>query len=95
MNRVYCIGTLIGEPFISNKEGKKPFCRFNIVLDGNQTAEIKCYDDQAQDCAKYLSENRKVFVEGRVYPGSYIKDQQVYPKLVVKADYIEFLLKKA
>lgn len=95
MNKFYCIGTLIGDPFFSNKEGKKPFCRFNIIIDGNQPVEVKCYDDQAEACAKYLSENRKVFVDGRVYPGSYTKGQQVYPKLVVKADSIEFLLKKA
>lgn len=57
--------------------------------------EVKCYDEQAESCAKYLSENRKVFIEGRVYAGTYTKDQQVFPKLVVKADNVEFLLKKA
>jgi hypothetical protein len=95
MNTFYCIGTLIGEPLISNKEGKKPFCRFNMVIDDCQTVEVKCYDDQAEACAKYLTEHRKVLVIGRAYPDTYNKGQQVYPKLVVKADDIEFLLKKA
>lgn len=95
MNTFFGIGTLIGDPLISIKEGKKPFCRFNMMVDGNQMVEVKCYDELADACAKFLSENRKVFVKGRVFADSYTKGQQVYPKLVVKADDIEFLLKKA
>ena len=95
MNTLYCSGTLIGKPFFSNKEGKKPFCVFKIMVDGKQIVEIKCFEELAIECSKYLSEGRKVFVIGSVYVKTYGATQNADAILLVKATNIEFLRKKA
>ncbi len=83
LNRVFIIGNLGGDPELRYTANQTPVVTLNVATtDSRQTADgqrqettewhrIVVWSKQAENCAKYLSKGRSVFVEGRLQTRSW------------------------
>lgn len=100
MNKLILIGNLTRDPELRTVEtvsGVKSVCSFTIAVNrrGSQDADffrITCWNQLADNCAKYLAKGRKVYVSGPVSYSTYqAQDGTSRVSLDVTAVEVEFL----
>lgn len=98
MNRVILAGHLGHDPEL-RQAGETPVCNFSLATnEGTKDKErtewhrIVVFGKQAENCSKYLTKGRAVFLEGRIQSRSYEgKDGQKKTSFEIIADRVQFL----
>ena len=101
MNKAIFTGNLTRDPETSVTQSGDPQTKFTIAVNrpfknanGERDADfiqVKCYNKNAENAAKYLKKGRKVGVVCKVRTGSYKKDEQtIYTTDFIVED-LEFL----
>lgn len=104
VNKVIVIGNLGSDPDLKHTQGGTPVCRLSVATtrtwNNQQTNErqqetewhrITVWGKQAENCEKYLSKGRQVYVEGRLRTSSYDKDGVKHYSTEIVADQVQFL----
>lgn len=103
VNKVILVGNLGADPELKYTQSQKPVCNLRLATNevwkdkSGQKQEktewhrITVWGDQAENCNKYLSKGRSVYVEGRLQTNSYDKDGQKHYSTEIVADRIVFL----
>lgn len=104
LNRVLLIGRLTRDPGLRYTPSGTPVSDLGLAVNRNYTAqdgtrkEETCFLDivvwgrQAENCHKFLSKGRQIFVEGRLKMDTWEnKEGQRRSKIQVVADTIQFL----
>jgi single-strand DNA-binding protein len=103
VNKVILIGNLGADPELKYTPSSRALCNLRIATTdvfkdkGGQRQEktewhrVTVWGDQAENCSKYLSKGRSVYVEGRLQTRTYDKDGQKHYATDVVADRVVFL----
>src|SRR5215471_9258843 len=103
VNKVILIGNLGADPELKYTPSSRPLCNLRIATTevfkdkGGQRQErtewhrVTVWGDQAENCSKYLSKGRSVYVEGKLQTRSYEKEGQKHWATDVVADRVVFL----
>jgi len=103
VNKVILIGNLGADPELKYTPSSRALCNLRIATTdvfkdkGGQRQErtewhrVTVWGDQAENCSKYLSKGRSVYVEGRLQTRSYDKDGQKHYATDVVAERVVFL----
>src|SRR5437763_5412556 len=103
VNKVILIGNLGADPELKYTPSSRALCNLRIATTdvfkdkGGQRQErtewhrVTVWGDQAENCSKYLSKGRSVYVEGRLQTRSYDKDGQKHYATDIVADRVVFL----
>lgn len=103
VNKVIIIGNLGADPELKYTPSSRALCNLRVATTdvfkdkGGQRQErtewhrITVWGDQAENCSKYLSKGRSVYVEGRLQTRSYDKDGQKHYSTDIVADRVVFL----
>ena len=104
MNKVILIGNLTRDPELRTTSAGDSVCTFTVAVNRRRssTAEagqpeadffrVSVWRQQGENCAKYLSKGRKVYVSGPVTCRTYVgSDGQTRASLEVTANEVEFL----
>src|SRR5258708_2559601 len=103
VNKVMWLGDLGADPELKYTPTSRPLCNLRIATTevykdkGGQRQEktewhrVTVWGDQAENCSKYLSKGRSVYVEGRLQTRTYDKDGQKHYATDVVADRVVFL----
>jgi single-strand DNA-binding protein len=103
VNKVILIGNLGADPELKYTPSSRALCNLRIATTdvfkdkGGQRQErtewhrVTVWGDQAENCSKYLSKGRSVYVEGRLQTRSYDKEGQKHYATDVVADRVVFL----
>jgi single-strand DNA-binding protein len=88
VNKVILIGNLGADPELKYTPSQRPLCNLRIATtevykdksgqrqEKTEWHRVTVWGDQAENCNKYLSKGRSVYVEGRLQTRSYDKDGQ-------------------
>lgn len=102
VNKVVLIGNLTRDPELTHTASGAAVASFGLAVNrkykqGDEWKEDVCFvdittwDNQAENCSKYLSKGSPVFVEGRLNFGSWEKDGEKRNKLDVVASLVQFV----
>src|SRR4029078_10797446 len=103
VNKVILVGNLGADPELKYTPSSRPLCNLRIATtdvfkdkSGQRQARTqwprgRVWGDQAENCNKYLSKGRSVYIEGRLQTRSYDKDGQKHYATDVVADRVVFL----
>jgi len=103
VNKVILVGNLGADPELKHTPSNRALCNLRIATTevfkdkGGQRQEktewhrVTVWGDQAENCSKYLSKGRSVYIEGRLQTRSYDKDGQKHYSTDVVADRVVFL----
>lgn len=103
VNKVILVGNLGADPELKYTPSSRAVCNLRIATTdvfkdkGGQRQErtewhrVTVWGDQAENCSKYLSKGRSVYIEGRLQTRSYDKDGQKHYATDVVADRVVFL----
>ncbi|MGD9732475.1 MAG: single-stranded DNA-binding protein [Desulfamplus sp.] len=104
LNKVMVIGNLGGDPELRYSPQGTAFTNFSVATSDSwadrNTGEkqertewhrIVTFGKTAENCAKYLSKGRQVYVEGKLQTSSYEKDGQTHYTTKIIADVVHFL----
>jgi len=103
VNKVILIGNLGADPELKYTPSSRPLCNLRIATtdvfkdksgqrqERTEWHRVTVWGDQAENCSKYLSKGRSVYVEGRLQTRSYDKDGQKHWATDVVADRVVFL----
>src|SRR5215471_5592839 len=103
INKVILIGNLGADPELKYTPSSRPLCNLRIATtevfkdktgqrqERTEWHRVTVWGDQAENCSKYLSKGRSVYVEGKLQTRSYDKDGQKHWATDVVADRVVFL----
>ena len=96
MNKIILVGNLTKDPETRTTPNGKTVCNFDLAVNdrqGNATYfRISAWEKQGENCQRYLSKGKKVFVAGPLTARTYSKsDGSTGVSLEVTANDIEFL----
>ena len=104
VNKVIVVGNLGADPELKHTQGGTAVCRLSVATtrtwNNSQTNEkqqetewhrITVWGKSAENCEKYLSKGRQVYVEGRLRTSSYEKDGQKHWSTEIVAEQVQFL----
>jgi single-strand DNA-binding protein len=103
VNKVILIGNLGADPELKYTPSSRPLCNLRIATtdvfkdksgqrqERTEWHRVTVWGDQAENCSKYLSKGRSVYVEGRLQTRSYDKDGQKHYATDIVADRVVFL----
>jgi single-strand DNA-binding protein len=103
VNKVILIGNLGADPELKYTPSSRPLCNLRIATtdvfkdksgqrqERTEWHRVTVWGDQAENCNKYLSKGRSVYVEGRLQTRSYDKDGQKHYATDIVADRVVFL----
>ena len=101
MNKIFLIGNLTRDPEIRKTPSGKTVCSFNIAVNRRRKVEgqpdadffrVSVWEQQAENCAKYLEKGKKVSVIGSVSSRAFVGDDGVArAQMEVSAQDVEFL----
>ncbi|HXT98188.1 MAG TPA: single-stranded DNA-binding protein [Polyangia bacterium] len=103
VNKVILIGNLGADPELKYTPSQRPLCNLRIATtevykdksgqrqEKTEWHRVTVWGDQAENCNKYLSKGRSVYVEGRLQTRSYDKDGQKHYATDIVADRVVFL----
>jgi len=103
VNKVILIGNLGADPELKYTPSSRPLCNLRIATtevfkdksgqrqERTEWHRVTVWGDQAENCSKYLSKGRSVYVEGKLQTRSYDKDGQKHWATDVVADRVVFL----
>jgi single-strand DNA-binding protein len=100
MNKQAIIGNLTGDPEV-RQVGDKQVCEFSVAVngkfndkDGNRTTtfyRVSAWRGLGENCAKFLSKGKKVYVSGEPKARLFDKDGEKRLSLEITANEVEFL----
>src|SRR5438045_4884831 len=103
VDKVILIGNLGADPELKYTPSQRPLCNLRIATtevykdksgqrqERTEWHRVTVWGDQAENCNKYLSKGRSVYVEGRLQTRSYDKEGQKHYATDVVADRVVFL----
>ena len=103
VNKVILVGNLGADPELKYTPSSRPLCNLRIATtdvfkdksgqrqERTEWHRVTVWGDQAENCSKYLSKGRSVYIEGRLQTRSYDKDGQKHYATDVVADRVVFL----
>ncbi|MBF0209581.1 MAG: single-stranded DNA-binding protein [Desulfamplus sp.] len=104
LNKVMVIGNLGADPELRYSPQGTAFANFSVATtdswsdkttgekqEKTEWHKIVVFGKTAENCAKYLSKGRQVYVEGRLQTSSYEKDGQTHYITKIVADVVHFL----
>ena len=98
MNKLIAIGNLTASPELRSTQNGIPVCTFTIAVNGRKQDEpatffrVTAWRQLGENCNRYLSKGKKVFVSGPVSVSTYTaKDGTTRASLEVTAEDVEFL----
>src|ERR1017187_1843985 len=103
VNKVILIGNLGADPELKYTPSSRPLCNLRIATtdvfkdksgqrqERTEWHRVTVWGDQAENCNKYLSKGRSVYVEGRLQTRSYDKEGQKHYATDIVADRVVFL----
>jgi single-strand DNA-binding protein len=104
VNKVLLIGRLGQDPKLEYTQNQQAFCRFSIATterrpgkDGAPASEqtewhnIVAWEKTAEQCERYLSKGRRVYIEGKIRTRNWEKDGQRHYKTEIVANNVQFL----
>ena len=104
INKVIIIGNLGADPELRYSPQGMAFSNFSVATtelwsdkstgekqERTEWHKIVAFGKTAENCAKYLSKGRQVYVEGRLQTSSYEKDGQTHYITKIMADTVNFL----
>ena len=103
VNKVILVGNLGADPELKYTPSSRPLCNLRIATtdvfkdksgqkqERTEWHRVTVWGDTAENCNKYLSKGRSVYVEGRLQTRSYDKDGQKHYATDIVADKVVFL----
>src|SRR3954467_9369665 len=103
VNKVILVGNLGADPELKYTPSSRPLCNLRIATtdvfkdkagqrqEKTEWHRVTVWGDQAENCSKYLSKGRSVYIEGRLQTRSYDKDGQKHYATDVVAVRVVFL----
>src|SRR5438477_8045314 len=103
VNKVILVGSLGADPELKYTPSGRAVCNLRIATtdvfkdksgqrqERTEWHRITVWGDQGENCQKYLSKGRPVYVEGRLQTRTYDKDGQKHYATDVVADRVVFL----
>jgi single-strand DNA-binding protein len=103
VNKVILIGNLGADPELKYTPSSRPLCNLRIATtdvfkdksgqrqERTEWHRVTVWGDQAENCNKYLSKGRSVYIEGRLQTRSYDKEGQKHYATDIVADRVVFL----
>jgi single-strand DNA-binding protein len=103
VNKVILVGNLGADPELKYTPSSRPLCNLRIATtdvfkdksgqkqERTEWHRVTVWGDTAENCNKYLSKGRSVYVEGRLQTRSYDKDGQKHWATDIVADKVVFL----
>jgi single-strand DNA-binding protein len=103
VNKVILVGNLGADPELKYTPSNRPLCNLRIATtdvfkdksgqrqERTEWHRVTVWGDTAENCNKYLSKGRSVYVEGRLQTRSYDKEGQKHYATDVVADRVVFL----
>src|SRR5258708_85706 len=103
VNKVILVGNLGADPELKYTPSSRPLCNLRIATtdvfkdksgqrqERTEWHRVTVWGDQAENCSKYLSKGRSVYIEGRLQTRSYDKEGQKHYATDVVADRVVFL----
>jgi single-strand DNA-binding protein len=103
VNKVILVGNLGADPELKYTPSNRPLCNLRIATtdvfkdksgqrqERTEWHRVTVWGDQAENCNKYLSKGRSVYIEGRLQTRSYDKEGQKHYATDVVADRVVFL----
>ena len=98
VNKVILVGNLGADPELKYTPSSRPLCNLRIATtdvfkdksgqrqERTEWHRVTVWGDTAENCNKYLSKGRSVYVEGRLQTRSYDKDGQKHYATDIVAD---------
>lgn len=102
MNKIILIGNLTKDPELRTTQAGDAVCSFTIAVNRRKNAQagqpeadffrVNVWRQQGENCARYLSKGKKVYVSGPVQWRTYTgQDGQTRANMEVTANEVEFL----
>ncbi len=103
VNKVILIGNLGTDPELKYTPSSRPLCNLRITTtevyknkpgvrqEKTEWHRVTVWGDQAENCSKYLTKGRSVYIEGHLQTRSYDKDGQKHYATDVVANRMMFL----
>jgi single-strand DNA-binding protein len=103
VNKVILIGNLGADPELKYTPSSRPLCNLRIATtevfkdkagqrqERTEWHRVTVWGDQAENCNKYLSKGRSVYIEGKLQTRTYDKEGQKHYATDVVADRVVFL----
>jgi len=103
VNKVIIVGNLGADPELKYTPSSRPLCNLRIATtdvfkdksgqrqEKTEWHRVTVWGDTAENCNKYLSKGRSVYVEGRLQTRSYDKEGQKHYATDIVADRVVFL----
>src|SRR5258708_22935643 len=103
INKVILIGNLGADPELKYTPSSRPLCNLRVATtevfkdktgvkqEKTEWHRVTVWGDQAENCSKYLSKGRSVYIEGKLQTRSYEKEGQKHYATDVVADRVVFL----
>ena len=102
MNKLILIGNLTADPQLRTTQAGDAVCSFTIAVNRRKNAQagqpeadffrVNVWRQQGENCARYLSKGKKVYVSGPVQCRTYTgQDGQTRASMEVTANEVEFL----
>ena len=102
MNKIILIGNLTKDPELRTTQAGDAVCSFTIAVNRRKNAQagqpeadffrVNVWRQQGENCARYLSKGKKVYVSGPVQCRTYTgQDGQTRASMEVTANEVEFL----
>ena len=102
MNKIILIGNLTADPQLRTTQAGDAVCSFTIAVNRRKNAQagqpeadffrVNVWRQQGENCARYLSKGKKVYVSGPVQCRTYTgQDGQTRASIEVTANEVEFL----
>src|SRR3954454_17572408 len=103
VNKVILIGNLGADPELKYTPSQRPLCNLRIATtevykdkagqrqEKTEWHRVTVWGDQAENCSKYLSKGRSVYIEGKLQTRTYDKEGQKHYATDVVADRVVFL----
>lgn len=103
VNKVILVGNLGADPELKHTPSNRAVCNLRIATtetwkdkggakqEKTEWHRVTVWGDMADNCAKYLSKGRSVYIEGRLETRSYDKDGQKHYATDIVASNVVFL----
>jgi len=103
INKVILIGNLGADPELKYTPSSRALCNLRVATtevfkdktgarqEKTEWHRVTVWGDQAENCSKYLSKGRSVYIEGKLQTRSYDKEGQKHYATDVVADRVVFL----
>jgi single-strand DNA-binding protein len=103
INKVILIGNLGADPELKYTPSSRALCNLRVATtevfkdksgarqERTEWHRVTVWGEQAENCSKYLSKGRSVYIEGKLQTRSYEKEGQKHYATDVVADRVVFL----